>query len=122
VNITENFNFIYICYNILKLFPDNIFLVVTEPPDGLKLNIRNTYSKLKPEILDECPHSAYKSLVYVLAFFHAVVQVNKYKIFCFYKYSYYLYINFRKGENTIKLVGILLMILVKQISQFACKF
>lgn len=58
-----------------------MILVVTEPPDGLKLNIRNTYSKLKQEVLDECTHPAYKSLVYVLAFFHAVVQVNTYKYY-----------------------------------------
>jgi len=54
--------------------------VVTEPPNGLKLNIRNTYTKLKQETLDECEHPAYKSLIYVLAFFHAVVQVNKFKL------------------------------------------
>jgi len=53
--------------------------VVTEPPNGLKLNIRNTYSKLKQDTLDECAHPVYKSLIYVLAFFHAVVQVNKFK-------------------------------------------
>jgi len=52
------------------------FSVVTEPPNGLKLNIRNTYIKLKQENLDECTHPAYKPLIYVLAFFHAVVQVS----------------------------------------------
>eukprot|EP00102_Acyrthosiphon_pisum_P015188 XP_008185630.2 PREDICTED: dynein heavy chain 10, axonemal [Acyrthosiphon pisum] len=51
--------------------------VVTEPPNGLKLNIRNTYAKLKQETLDECAHPAYKSLIYVLAFFHAVVQERR---------------------------------------------
>lgn len=59
--------------------------MVTEPPDGLKLNIRNTYIKLKEENLDECTHPAFKSLVYVLAFFHAVVQV--YNICYFSKYN-----------------------------------
>lgn len=49
--------------------------MVTEPPNGLKLNIKNTYIKLKQETLDECTHPAYKPLIYVLAFFHAVVQV-----------------------------------------------
>ncbi|KAB0803715.1 hypothetical protein PPYR_00685 [Photinus pyralis] len=51
--------------------------VVIEPPNGLKLNLRNTYFKLRPQTLDACPHSAFKSLVYVLAFFHAVVQERR---------------------------------------------
>uniref|UniRef100_A0A8C5JCI3 Dynein-1, subspecies f n=1 Tax=Junco hyemalis TaxID=40217 RepID=A0A8C5JCI3_JUNHY len=51
--------------------------VVTEPPNGLKLNMRATYFKIAPEALEECPHPAFKSLVYVLAFFHAVVQERR---------------------------------------------
>ncbi|XP_045152663.1 dynein axonemal heavy chain 10 [Echinops telfairi] len=51
--------------------------VVTEPPNGLKLNLRATYFKITHEMLEQCPHPAYKSLVYVLAFFHAVVQERR---------------------------------------------
>jgi len=51
--------------------------VVTEPPDGLKLNMRSTYSKIDQEALDECPHPVYRSCVYVLAFLHAVVLERK---------------------------------------------
>lgn len=51
--------------------------VVIEPPNGLKLNLRNTYFKIRPQTLDCCSHPAYKSLVYVLAFFHAVVQERR---------------------------------------------
>ncbi|XP_058137242.1 dynein axonemal heavy chain 10 [Dasypus novemcinctus] len=51
--------------------------VVTEPPNGLKLNMRATYFKIAPEALEQCPHPAFKSLVYVLAFFHAVVQERR---------------------------------------------
>ncbi|XP_075852592.1 dynein axonemal heavy chain 10 [Microcebus murinus] len=47
--------------------------VVTEPPNGLKLNMRATYFKISHEMLEQCPHPAFKPLVYVLAFFHAVV-------------------------------------------------
>lgn len=50
--------------------------VVTEPPHGLKLNMRATYSKI-PETSTACPHKEYSSLVYVLAFFHAVVQERR---------------------------------------------
>ena len=51
--------------------------VVTEPPNGLKLNLRSTYHKITTTTLSECPHTAYPSLVYVLAFFHAVVQERR---------------------------------------------
>lgn len=49
--------------------------VVTEPPNGLKLNMRQSYSKITEEVLAECSHQAFRPLVYVLGFFHAVVQV-----------------------------------------------
>ncbi|XP_077377243.1 dynein axonemal heavy chain 10-like [Festucalex cinctus] len=51
--------------------------VVTEAPNGLKLNMRATYSKISHETMTGCPHSAFRSLVYVLAFFHAVVQERR---------------------------------------------
>ncbi|XP_064889438.1 dynein axonemal heavy chain 10 isoform X2 [Columba livia] len=51
--------------------------VVTEPPNGLKLNMRATYFRMPKEALEQCPHPAFKSLVYVLAFFHAVVQERR---------------------------------------------
>ncbi|KAH1015210.1 dynein axonemal heavy chain 10 [Dendroctonus ponderosae] len=51
--------------------------VVTEPPNGLKLNLRNTFFKMRAQLLDSCAHPAFKSLVYVLAFFHAVVQERR---------------------------------------------
>ncbi|OQR86956.1 flagellar inner arm dynein 1 heavy chain alpha [Achlya hypogyna] len=47
--------------------------VVTEPPDGLKQNMRSLYSKLDEALLDECPHPAFKQVVFVLCFLHAVV-------------------------------------------------
>eukprot|EP01028_Stygiella_incarcerata_P003072 TRINITY_DN1583_c0_g3_i1.p1 TRINITY_DN1583_c0_g3~~TRINITY_DN1583_c0_g3_i1.p1 ORF type:complete len:4602 (-),score=1271.77 TRINITY_DN1583_c0_g3_i1:125-13930(-) len=51
--------------------------VVTEPPNGLKLNMRSTYSRITEEQLEECPHGAFRPLVYVLTFFHAVVQERR---------------------------------------------
>lgn len=51
--------------------------MVTEPPNGLKLNMRATYSKISPESLTTCPHPTFSSLVYVLSFFHAVVQERR---------------------------------------------
>jgi dynein heavy chain len=47
--------------------------VVTEPPDGLKQNMRNSYSKIDQTMLDECPHWAFRPTLYVLVFLHAVV-------------------------------------------------
>lgn len=51
--------------------------VVTEPPDGLGQNIKNTYSKLSEEIFESCPKSEFKPMLYVLSFFHAVIQERK---------------------------------------------
>ncbi|KAH8382819.1 hypothetical protein KR009_005420 [Drosophila setifemur] len=51
--------------------------VVTEPPNGLKLNLRSTYFKVRQERLEGCSHVAFRPLVYVLAFFHAVVQERR---------------------------------------------
>jgi len=47
--------------------------VVTEPPDGLKLNMRATYSRIDSNMLEDCPHWAFRPCLYVLAFLHAVV-------------------------------------------------
>lgn len=51
--------------------------VVTEPPNGLKLNLRSTYHKISNQMLAECTHEAFPPLVFVLAFFHAVVQERR---------------------------------------------
>ncbi|KAI9009714.1 dynein heavy chain and region D6 of dynein motor-domain-containing protein [Gaertneriomyces semiglobifer] len=48
--------------------------VVTEPPNGLKLNLRASYYRLTEETLQDCAHETFRPLTYVLAFFHAVVQ------------------------------------------------
>lgn len=50
--------------------------MVTEPPSGLKLNLESTYLKMRPQVLESCTHPAYKHVIYVLAFYHAVVQVS----------------------------------------------
>lgn len=47
--------------------------IVTEPPDGLKLNMRATYSRIDNSVFTECPHWAFRPCLYVLAFLHAVV-------------------------------------------------
>lgn len=51
--------------------------VVTEPPNGLKLNLRNTYFKIPGQAFNDCPSDYFQSLVFVLAFFHAVVQERR---------------------------------------------
>ena len=50
---------------------------MTEPPNGLKLNLRSTYFKIPNTALSDCPHAAFPTLVFVLAFFHAVVQERR---------------------------------------------
>ncbi|GMI47335.1 hypothetical protein TrCOL_g3071 [Triparma columacea] len=51
--------------------------VVTEPPDGLKLNMRSTLSKIDQSMLDECPNDVFRPCLFVLTFLHAVVQERR---------------------------------------------
>ena len=51
--------------------------VVTEPPNGLKLNIQSNLIKLTDVDLEKSRHSLFKPLTYVLAFFHAVIQERR---------------------------------------------
>jgi len=53
--------------------------VVSEPPNGLKLNLRSTLTKISETSLDteECAHPQFAPLVFTLAFFHAVVQERR---------------------------------------------
>lgn len=51
--------------------------VVTEPPNGLKLNMTSSFSKITDDALAQCPHPAFKSLVFSLTFLHAVVQERR---------------------------------------------
>lgn len=51
--------------------------VVTEPPDGLGQNIKASYSRLKEEDHNKSERAEYRSLLYVLTFFHAVIQERK---------------------------------------------
>lgn len=51
--------------------------VVTEPPDGLRQNIRGSFARVNDQMLESCDHIAFRPLIYVLAFFHAVVQERR---------------------------------------------
>lgn len=51
--------------------------IVTEPPDGLKQNMRQTFTKIDEAVLEECVHPAYRPLTFVLAYLHAVLQERR---------------------------------------------
>jgi dynein heavy chain len=54
------------------------FKVVTEPPDGLGPNMNRVFGSMKPESFEtESSHDAYKPLVFVISFFHSVLQDRK---------------------------------------------
>ena len=54
------------------------FKVVTEPPDGLGPNMNRVFGSMKAESFEtESTHAAYKPLVYVISFFHSVIQDRK---------------------------------------------
>jgi dynein heavy chain len=52
------------------------FKVVTEPPEGIALNIHNIYRNIK-EGEQESKHPAYRPLIYTLSFFHSILQDRK---------------------------------------------
>ena len=64
-----------------KAFPIGILQraikIVTEPPDGLKQNIKSLTVKMTEKALSECEHPSYKPLNYVIMFFHAVLLNRK---------------------------------------------
>ena len=52
--------------------------LTTEPPKGLKANMYKNYSDLTQEYIDDCQKpTAWKKLLFSLAFFHAVVQERR---------------------------------------------
>ncbi|XP_075256614.1 dynein axonemal heavy chain 10-like [Convolutriloba macropyga] len=51
--------------------------VVTEPPNGLMLNLRSTFFKIPSGAFTDSVHDSFGPLVFVLAFFHAVVQERR---------------------------------------------
>lgn len=51
--------------------------VVTEPPDGLKMNMKASYGRLSEDVLGSCRNPFFRALAYVLAFFHAAVQERR---------------------------------------------
>jgi dynein heavy chain len=61
------------------LFPvsilQNSIKLTNEPPKGLKSNLIKTYNRMKPEELEMCTKpNEYKSFLFGLSFFHAIVQ------------------------------------------------
>lgn len=77
---TEDFR-IFLTTEKTPHFPIGIlqssYKVVTEAPDGLKLNMMGSYARVNDSILEECPHESFRSLVFTLSFFHAVVQERR---------------------------------------------
>ncbi len=47
--------------------------MVTEPPSTVKLNLRSTFVNLNLQTFTESDHPAYPCLIFILAFFHAII-------------------------------------------------
>lgn len=48
--------------------------VTTEPPRGIKANMKRGYNEMPPNYLDDCKKPAiWRKLVFGLSFFHAIV-------------------------------------------------
>lgn len=64
-----------------------------------------TYFKISPDMLEQCPHPAFKSLVYVLAFFHAVVLERR----KFGKIGWNVYYDFNESDFQVRTQWLLLL-------------
>lgn len=82
--------------------------VVTESPKSLKLGLNFMFSNMEPEILNYCEHSAYRPLLYVLSFFHGVIQERQ-------KFGWNVSYDFNKCDLNMSL-GILSNYLTKIVS------
>lgn len=60
--------------NIVYFF--RIVIVVNEPPTGMKLNMRSLFYNMRHDAFEATSHWAYKPILYIVGFFHAVVQVQ----------------------------------------------
>ena len=47
--------------------------VVIEPPEGIRLNMRQLFSKITDDEITTCNHEAFRPLVYVIIYLHAVL-------------------------------------------------
>ena len=57
--------------------------VVTEPPNGLKLNMRSSYAKISEEMLCDCPHWAFRTQVRTITL-NSIVSKTKFEKVHFY--------------------------------------
>lgn len=52
--------------------------LTTEPPRGIKANLRRTYNEFDADFLDSCKKSKeWRKLVFGLSFFHATIQERR---------------------------------------------
>ncbi|UJR10037.1 hypothetical protein I4U23_014260 [Adineta vaga] len=67
------------------------YKVVIEPPSTLKLNLRSTFVNLNLQVFSESDHPAYPCMIFILAFFHAVIldrrKYNKIGWSCIYDFN-----------------------------------
>eukprot|EP01022_Parablepharisma_sp_SALTPOND_P017583 TRINITY_DN2831_c0_g1_i1.p1 TRINITY_DN2831_c0_g1~~TRINITY_DN2831_c0_g1_i1.p1 ORF type:complete len:4437 (+),score=698.95 TRINITY_DN2831_c0_g1_i1:410-13720(+) len=73
--------------------------VVVEPPEGLRQNMKTMYEKIDESRLTQCKHPAFKDLIYVVSFFHAILQDRK----KFGKIGWNVVYGFNESDFTISL-------------------
>ena len=73
--------------------------VVVEPPEGLRPNMKTMYEKIDDTRLLQSKHPAFKDLVYVVSFFHAILQDRK----GFGKIGWNVVYGFNESDFTISL-------------------
>lgn len=81
-SIHEDFR-LYLTSTPCDYFPvsvlQNSVKVTTEPPRGVKANLKRTYAQMNQEYLDRCPQKpdTWRKLLFNLSFFHANIQERR---------------------------------------------
>lgn len=75
--MNENFR-LYLTSTPVEFFPVSVLQngvkLTTEPPRGIKNNLKRSYAELTDEWLDDCKKKEiYRKMVFAVAFFHAIV-------------------------------------------------
>lgn len=73
---------LYLTSTPISFFPVSVLQngvkLTTEPPRGIKSNLKRSFAEITDEWLDDCKKQAvYRKMVFGVAFFHAIVQERR---------------------------------------------
>jgi dynein heavy chain len=79
--MNENFR-LYLTSTPVEFFPVSVLQngvkLTTEPPRGIKANLKRSFAELNDDFFNDCKKDAiYRKMVFAVSFFHAIVQERR---------------------------------------------